>query len=90
MNARSVAITALVGALLTGCATTAAEEAQPSGSFAFNLLMGVSQIAAEAAFDAAFSSREKEHHRRHSNSYAQTKSAPVSFKVSGKDKGARP
>ena len=93
MNARSVAITALVAALLTGCATTAPEEAEPSGGFVFNLLMGVTQIAVEGAFNAAFSSEEKEDHRHRSTSHhkhvAGTKSAPVSFKVSDKGKGAR-
>ena len=58
MNARAVAVTALVAALLTGCATTASQEAEPSGSLAFNLAMGVTQIAFESAF---------ERHRRHTN-----------------------
>ena|SRR5579859_1332959 len=99
MKARSVAITALVVAWLTGCATTAAEEGEPTGNFAFSLLMGITQIAVEAAFDAAFSSEEKEDHRgqpwaasghsrhTHTRRRPETKSAPVAFKVTDKDKG---
>jgi len=63
MKAKLVA-TGLALAIASGCATTTAEGESTAGDFFSNLVVGLAQIAVEAAFDAAFDSGSSKHDRQ--------------------------